>query len=504
MLMNGKEYLESIRDGRALYVARERVDDQTRHPAFAGGARTYAEMYDLKSDAALRDVMTFEEAGERFSIYYLQPRTQDDLRRRNHAHRKIAEFCFGLMGRTPDAVAGNITGLSMKPEVFDAEPGGNGANLLAIYHHMRRDDIFATYAIVPPPVARNKDYYQVQGLQQPALRVTGEDDRGVTLNGMKMLASGAAYAHEVLIGNVMPLAPDQLKESITCVIPLNLPGLSLWSRRPFNSTDTIEFDSPLTYRFDESDCMLVFKDVKVPWEKVIVHDNPGLSRNIYIQTPSHVMANHQCNVRFGTKLRFMVGVASLVTRATGARDIPAVRDTLARLAAMEAGYNAMIDGQIEAYLTVDNGFALFNRRYLYAAIHWAMEHHSELIDILRELMGGGQFQFPASIDVIDDPELGELFTTFWTAGQHSAVDRMKLFKLAWDLVGSDHASRATSYEKFFVGPAFAVRNYNFINAPWDDFHRIAEDFMATYGYRTAARSVSRQSVATWPSGGAKA
>jgi aromatic ring hydroxylase len=59
---------------------------------------------------------------------------------------------------------------------------------------------------------------------------------------------------------------------------------------------------------------------------------------------------------------------------------------------------------------------------------------------------------------------------------------MKLFKLAWDLVGSDHASRATSYEKFFVGPAFAVRNYNFINAPWDELHQLAEDFMATYGY----------------------
>ena len=347
---------------------------------------------------------------------------------------------------------------------------------------MRRDDVFTTYALVPPPAARNKDYYQAQGIQQPALRVTAEDDNGVTLNGMKMLASGAAYAHEVLIGNVMPLAPDQLKESITCVIPLNLPGLSLWSRRPFNRADTVEFDSPLTYHFDESDCMLVFQDVKVPWEKVIVHDNAGLSRNIYVQTPSHVMANHQCNVRFGTKLRFMVAMASLLARATGARDIPAVRDTLGRLAAMEAGYSAMIDGQIESYLQVDHGFALYNRRYLYAAINWAMENHSTVIDIMRELMGGGQFQFPAGIEVLDDPALGELFGTYWTAGEQSAVDRMKLFKLAWDLIGSDHASRATSYEKFFVGPAFAVRNYNFINAPWDELHQIAEDFMATYGY----------------------
>src|SRR5262249_39501940 len=70
--------------------------------------------------------------------------------------------------------------------------------------------------------------------------------------------------------------------------------------------------------------------------------------------------------------------------------------------------------------------------------------------------GGGQFQFPASIDVLEDPELRDLFETFWTAGEFAAADRMNLFKLAWDLIGSDHASRATSYEKFFVGPACAT------------------------------------------------
>jgi len=394
MLMTGKEYLQSIRDGRALYVGKERVHDQTTHPAFAGGARTYAALFDLKADPALRDIMSFDDSGERYSIYYLQPRSQEDLRRRSRAHRRIADFCFGLMGRTPDAFAGNLTGLSMKPEVLDSAPGGSRSNLMAIYQHIRRNDLFATYAIVPPQAARNRDYYLAKGLPQPALRVTAEDDRGVTLNGMKMLASGAAYAHEVLVGNVMPLAPDQLKESITCVIPLNLPGLMLWAREPFNRPGMHEFDRPLTTRFDESDCMLVFKDAKVPWEKVIVHDNPGLSRDIYIKTAAHVLSNHQSNVRFGSKLRFMVGVASLITRFTGARDIPSVRETLARLAAMEAGYHAMIDGQIEACAPFDNGFVIFNRRYMYAAIHWAMEHHSELIDIMRELMGGGQFQCP--------------------------------------------------------------------------------------------------------------
>ena len=208
MLMTGKEYRESIRDGRAIYIGRERVEDQTTHPAFADGARTYAALFDLKSDPALRDIMSFEEGGKRYSMHYLQPRSQEDLRRRNRAHRKIADFCFGLMGRTPDAFAGNLTGLSMKPEVLDSAPGGSRSNLLALYEHARSNDLFATYAIVPPQGARNKEYYLAKGLPQPALRVTAEDDRGVILNGMKMLASGAAYAHEVLVGNVMPLAPD--------------------------------------------------------------------------------------------------------------------------------------------------------------------------------------------------------------------------------------------------------------------------------------------------------
>ncbi len=101
MLMTGKEYLQSIRDGRALYVGKERVQDQTTHPAFADGARTYAALFDLKSDPALRDVMTFEEGGERYSMYYLQPRSQQDLRRRNRAHRKIADFCCARPMRLP-------------------------------------------------------------------------------------------------------------------------------------------------------------------------------------------------------------------------------------------------------------------------------------------------------------------------------------------------------------------------------------------------------------------
>jgi 4-hydroxyphenylacetate 3-monooxygenase len=54
MLRSGKEHLESLRDGRVIYIGSERVDDVTRHPAFRNAAGTVAGLYDLKADPANR------------------------------------------------------------------------------------------------------------------------------------------------------------------------------------------------------------------------------------------------------------------------------------------------------------------------------------------------------------------------------------------------------------------------------------------------------------------
>jgi 4-hydroxyphenylacetate 3-monooxygenase len=88
------------------------------------------------------------------------------------------------------------------------------------------------YAVVPPQAARNPEFYQKKAIPVPSLRVVKEDDSGVVISGMKMLATGALYANEIWIGNVIPLAPDQKKEAITCAIPCNAKGVTLWSRKP--------------------------------------------------------------------------------------------------------------------------------------------------------------------------------------------------------------------------------------------------------------------------------
>jgi 4-hydroxyphenylacetate 3-monooxygenase len=479
MLKTGAEYLESIRDGRALYLSDERIEDVTTHPAFRGAARTWAALYDLKCRPDLRERMSYEENGERYSMHFLRPRNREDLIRRTEAHALVADFGCGVLGRSPDAGAGSVTGMAMQPEILDA-PGGHKDHLLAMWQQMRHEDEFVVYAVLPPQGGRDPKFYEGSGRQVPALRVTKETDAGVVLNGMKMLATNAAFANQIMIGNILPLAPDQLKESVSAIIPPNLKGLSLWARKSFEREVVEPFDHPFTARFDESDCMLVFQDVFVPWERVFVHDNPALARAVLVQTPAHVMANHQSTVRIRSKLRFLLGLASLVTHSTGARDVPVVRETLGRFAAAEAGFSAMIDAQHMAFHEIANGYALYNRRYMYAALHWAMENHSPLVDQIRELMGGGSFQMPASVAVLNDPQMKALFEEYWSTPKEGALERLKLFKLAWDLIGSEWASRAASYEKFYIGPAFSVRNYNFVHCPWESYQDVVREFMNGY------------------------
>jgi 4-hydroxyphenylacetate 3-monooxygenase len=122
---------------------------------------------------------------------------------------------------------------------------------------------------------------------------------------------------------------------------------------------------------------------------------------------------------------------------------------------------------------------------MYAALEWCTQNYSKFVDELRELMGGGVFQMPANISVMSEPNLARDFQTFWQMPQIDAITRMKLFKLAWDMVGSEFAGRHLQYEKFYAGASFIVRNHSYRETDWAAFNKVVEDLMATYDHAGA-------------------
>ena len=113
------------------------------------------------------------------------------------------------------------------------------------------------------------------------------------------------------------------------------------------------------------------------------HDNVEMTRAIYLLTPGHVTANHQANVRFLEKLKLIVGIASKLAEMNNVGHIPAVQLTLGRLAAMEATLEGLIMGQINCGEEQAPGYHTVNRRYVYAALHWCTNNHSEICDTVR-------------------------------------------------------------------------------------------------------------------------
>jgi len=295
-----------------------------------------------------------------------------------------------------------------------------------------------------------------------------------------MLATSAVFCDEIWIGNLIPLSPNQVKEAITCAVPCNAKGLTLWMRQPIALNANNEFDSPLSWKLDETDVLVMCDEVKIPWEKVFVMDDPILARSIYIETPAHCYGNHQSNVRFLAKMQLILGLCSRVTQATGSNEVPAVKELLGKMSALEATLSGMIYGQIEAAEAWPEGYLTYNRRIMYAALNWSTENHSQIIDELRTLCGGGVFQMPASVTVMHDEKLRKDFERYFQTPQMAALERMKLFRLAWDVVGSEFAGRQLQYEKFYAGASFIVRGHEYRETPWADFDNLVQNVMDSY------------------------
>ena len=51
---------------------------------------------------------------------------------------------------------------------------------------------------------------------------------------------------------------------------------------------------------------------------------------------------------------------------------------------------------------------------------------------------------------------------------------MKLFKLAWDMTGSEFAGRHLQYEKFYAGASFIIRNHSYRETDWTEFNALVD------------------------------
>ena len=126
--MTGDDYIESIRDGREVYIHGERVSDVTTHPAFRNSVRMVARMYDaMHTGDQVKTLTTPTDTGNGgVTMPFFKASTcSEDLLRERDAIAAWARISYGWMGRSPDYKASFLGTLHANRELY--EPFGDNA-----------------------------------------------------------------------------------------------------------------------------------------------------------------------------------------------------------------------------------------------------------------------------------------------------------------------------------------------------------------------------------------
>lgn len=479
-MKTGTTHLQSLKDGRTVYIDGAEVGDVTVHPAFRNAVVSATSLYDFQAAPENLELMTVESptTGERVNRTWSLPTTNAELVERRRAMEAWAETHYGFMGRSPDHVASCFAGMVMGLEVFEAYDPRRSAALQDYFRYARDNDLFLTYVIINPQADRSKDASQQQ---DPFLTagIVDEDSEGITIRGAKMLATSGIMANEVFVSCIQPLGPGDERYAVSFAVPMNARGLKLLSRKSYEAAAPSAYDNPLASRFDENDAVIYFDDVKVPWERVFVARDTAMMMKQFHATPAHVLQNYQCQVRLMVKMRFLMGLARKIAETNGIIALPPVRDTLGQLAAEAALVDGMVHG-MEAKGEQRGSYFVPDAHLLYSAQVLTQQLYSKVINTLRDLAGGGLIMLPSSIKDFANPEIANIIAKTQQSPTLASEERVKFFKLAWDAIGSEFASRHTQYEMFYAGATFVTKGHSFRTYDWAGSTALVDDLLSQY------------------------
>lgn len=450
-IRTGSEFVESLRDGRTIFVNGDRVKDVTTYPPFKGIVGTLASLYDLQHSH--RDQLTYRSpaTGEPVSASFLMASSMPEAEIRVRAEELRADHTFGLMGRLPDFCNAMVTDFAAAHAYLGRREKHYGENVRRYYEACRDNDWCLTHTLVDPQIDRSKGP-AAQPDPFAALRLVRETDRGIVVRGAKMLSTLAPFANEIFVGPFYPRRAGEEPYALCFALPMDTPGMKFVCREAFDSGRS-SFDRPLSSRFDEEDALAIFDDVEVPCERVFINGDIEIFNGILPRTPGY--APLQATIRGMVKLRFLAGLACHLAEAIGRNEAIHMQAQLGELVA-----NAeMVAGLVRAAAQeVALGASQAMPHRALAATLWVLMPQVQVraIEVIRQLSGSGLIMTPTEKDFAN-PEIATYLEKYLRGKDTAAKDRVQLFKLAWDMIGEPFGSRQFQYEWFYAGDPYFTR-----------------------------------------------
>jgi 4-hydroxyphenylacetate 3-monooxygenase len=453
----GRSFIESLRDGRDVYINGERIVDVTEHVSMRNSVRSIARLYDALHDERQQSVLTCPTdtgSGGFTQRYFRVPRSREDLVASQRAIAAWSRLTYGWMGRAPDYKAAFTNTLGATPEFY----GPFAENARRWYALAQETVPFMNHAIVNPPIDRHKPVSEVKDVY---VHVKKETDSGIIVSGAKVVATSAAMTHFNFVTQTPKTPTDDEEMSLAFIVPINAPGVKLVCRASYEqiaASTGSPYDYPLSSRFDENDAILIFEDVFVPWEDVLIYRDPQRVRNFFQGSGFlNGFLFHGCT-RLAVKLDFFSALLAKALRTTGGDEFRGNRAMLGEVVAWRHMFWSFSNAMAHNPEPFKNGTVLPERQAALCYSVFAPECYPRIREIVQRTLGSALIYLPSSAADFASPEIEPLLRRYVRGSNGvSHVERVKIMKLLWDAVGTEFGGRHELYERCYTGAWEDVR-----------------------------------------------
>src|SRR5947208_15442765 len=433
----GKQYINGLREQeREVWLGGERVRDVTKHKGLAGGVRAIAGLYDMQHDAELRPVMTYPSpsSGEPVGRSFDTPTTREALETRSKMMLNWARSTCGIMGRSPDFMNVTFAAWGAAADFFGEKRPEFAANMRRYVEYIREHDITLTHALIN--LQRSRNSTGMFNLEEgTALEGKRETDAGIIVRGARILATLGPLSDEIAVYSprLARHSEEHSPFAVNFSIPCSTPGLKFLCRDSFDLGRS-HFDHPLGSRFEEMDCVVFFDDVLVPWERVfLLYDVERLNQTPHV-THSTAHSAHQGAAKNLAKCEFVLGLALLMTQTLGNAQLPHTESHIGELMLYTELMRSCMRAA-EADAEVDRwGVMCPALLPVESTRNLMMTCYPRMIEILQ-LLGSSSFLLTPSEKDFEGPLQPDI-EQYLATDNTEARERVKLFRLAWDVAGN--------------------------------------------------------------------
>lgn len=416
--MTPQEYKDSLRDGRVLYLNGKRVQDIAESDAFRVPLEWGARDYEICSESELGTVTSAN--GESEPRLFQIPTTEDDLLKRFDLMRQLSPV---------SAAVGALFALLNSRELLAEANPDYAVRIDSLVDRCRENDLRVAQVVTDPKGDRSRGPLE-QDDPDLYMRVVEKRDDGIVVRGAKLHITAAALVHEYIVLPTRRMGPGEEDYAVAFSVPVNAPGISIINKMIQPPSDST-FDYPVANRHRMPEGFVVFDDVFIPWERVLLCGETQLAgkltRNLGLWERIGGLAT------MVDRAQELVGMAQLLAQYNGIATASHVIDKITELIFFAETLQIFLDSALRDYRTTPSGMVYPNGKVINVAKYYGATNYHLMLRHIHDLCGGIVLTLPTEADLRSEDTGPFLKKYLRTTSDVPVEDRMRLLNLVRDI-----------------------------------------------------------------------